>query len=344
MFIDLEEIVHLLLKKINMFKRIKKIVNNVNLYRFRFIIQLLTFILFVYGGYFAVNLGSSLPIFSCPYNEQSGATCYLIPLQHQLAMPTQILLGGAGISVIIGLLTFIFWFIFLNKAWCGYVCPFGTLQDWITKIRQFSGIRFSTYTQNQFEKLSKVKYIFLAIVVLFPLLMGVGLLGSDWSASFCKICPARIISPMFSGDFSQWIIDFSSITAMILTSIGMIFAGLFIVGSFVKKRFFCFFCPMSALHYIFSEISIVQLKKDGSKCTKCGDCYAVCDMQIKDIADNVIDKNILRDDCILCLKCIAACPEDNALHFDIFNYKAFSSTKEGFEKRMGIEKPKDIHE
>lgn len=325
-----------------MFRKIKKSIDNVNLNRFRFIIQLLTFILFVYGSYFTMNLGSNLPIFSCPYNEESAGACYLIPLQHQLSMPTQVLLGGAGIGVIVGLLTFIFWFIFLNKAWCGYVCPFGTLQDWITKIRKFFGIRYSTYTETQFEKLSKVKYIFLTIVVLFPLLMGVGLLGSDWSASFCKLCPARIISPMFTGDFSQWAIDFSSITAIVLTSLGMIFAGLFFVGSFVKKRFFCFFCPMSALHYIFSKISIVQLKKDGSKCTKCGDCYAVCDMQIKDIADNISDTNILRDDCILCLKCVAACPEDEALHFDILNLKAFSSSKEGFNKRMGIEKPKEI--
>jgi ferredoxin len=97
---------------------------------------------------------------------------------------------------------------------------------------------------------------------------------------------------------------------------------------------------MSALHYIFSKFSFVQLRKDGSKCTKCGDCYAVCDMQIKDIADDVKSTNILRDDCILCLKCVAACPEDDALHFDILKFRAFSSTKEGFERRMGIEKPK----
>lgn len=60
-------------------------------------------------------------------------------------------------------------------------------------------------------------------------------------------------------------------------------------------------------------------------------------MQIKDIADDVTSKNILRDDCILCLKCVAACPEDDALHFDILNIKAFSSTREGFEKRMKID-------
>lgn len=321
-------------------RKIKNAINGMNLARVRFWIQLITFVFFVYGGYFAIELGSRLPVFACPYNAQSAGACYMIPLQHQLAMPTQILLGGAGIGFVVGFLTFLFWFIFFNKAWCGYACPIGTFQDWLTGLRKSMGIRYSTYTQNQFEKLSKVKYLFLAIVLLMPLFMGMGALGPEWSAAYCKMCPARIISPMFSGDFSQWAIDFSTVTAMVLTAIGMMFAGLFLVGSFVKKRFFCFFCPMSALHYIFSKFAFVQLKKDGSKCTRCGDCYSVCDMQIKDIADDVTSTNILRDDCILCLKCVAACPEDDALHFDILNLKAFSSTKAGFEKRMGIEKPK----
>jgi len=317
-------------------RNLQKKINNINLSRFRFWIQLATFILFMYGGYAAIDLGSRLPIFACPYNEGTPGACYLIPLQHQLAMPAQVLLGAAAISVLTGLVVFLIWFIFLNKAWCGYACPFGTLQDWISALRKSMGIRYSTYKQSYFPKLSKIKYIFLAIVVMFPLLMGVGLLGSEWSAAFCKICPARIVTPMFSGDFSQFAIDFSSKTAMVLTALGIIFSALFFVGSFVKKRFFCFFCPMSALHYIFSKFAVVGLKKEGSRCTKCGDCYAVCDMQIKDIADDVTSKNILRDDCIMCLKCVAACPEEGALHFDIVNYKAFSATKEGFAKRMGI--------
>lgn len=328
-----------------MMHKIKNSINKINLTKVRFVIQLLSFVLFVYGGYFAIDFGSKLPIFACPYNGESVGTCFLLPLQHQLSMPAQILLGGAGIAVIFGVLTFVFWFIFLNKAWCGYVCPFGTFQDWLTLLRKSLGIRFSSYTQNQFEKLSKIKYILLAIVILVPMFIGVGALSGEWSAAFCKICPARIISPMFSGDFSQWAIDFSTKTAMVLTAIGMIFAGLFLVGSFVKKRFFCFFCPMSALHYIFSPFAIVQLRKDGSKCTKCGDCYGVCDMQIKDIADDVTSTDILRDDCIMCFKCVAACPEDDVLHFDIFKLRAFSSTKEGFEKRMGIENlGGDLHE
>ena len=316
--------------------KIRNFINNGDLRKIRFWIQLASFILFVYGGYLAINFGSSFPIFTCPYNGDVSATCYLISLQHQLALPTKILFSPAFISIFIGLITFLAWFIVLNKAWCGYMCPFGTLQDWITSLRKKIGIRFSVYTRHHFEQLSKIKYVFLTIVLLFPLLIGAGVVSNNWSATFCQMCPARVISPMFTGDFSQWTIDFSSKTNMILTALGVSFASLFFIGSFVKKRFFCFFCPMSVLHYIFANTSIVKFKKNGSKCTRCGDCYVVCDMQIKDIADDVISTNILRDDCILCLKCVAACPEDDVLHFDIFNIKVFSSTREGFEKRMNV--------
>lgn len=318
-----------------MFKKVRQIVNNINLKSFRFWVQLSFFLLLIYGGYFAINLGSSFPVFACPFNDESAAVCYLISLQHQLAIPTQVIFSMASLSVLIGFLTFLVWFIVLNKAWCGYVCPIGTLQDWISSLRKYLNIGFSSYSQTEFNTLSKIKYIFLAIVILIPLFKGMNLLGSDWSHAFCQMCPARVITPMFSGDFSQIKIDYSSNTLVILTTLGIVFTVMFFVGSFFKKRFFCFFCPMSALHYIFSKFSILKFVKEGDKCTKCGACYAVCDMQIKDIADDISSKNILRDDCILCLKCIAACPEEEALHLDIINFSIFTSTKEGFEKRMG---------
>jgi len=314
--------------------KIRKIINYVDLKKFRFYTQLFFFVLFIYGGYLAIDLGNEIPMFSCGYNSENGGGCYFLGLQHQLARPWDRLFSIASIGVLTGFLTFLIWFIVFNKAWCGYACPLGTLQDWITSFRKMLKIPFSTYTLEQYKFLKKIKYIFLFIVIAFPLLLGLGLLDGEWRGAFCKMCPGRLIVPLFNLDFSQWYIDFSSKTALFLTAFGMGFTVLFFVGAFFKKRFFCFFCPMSAMHYIFSDWAILRLRKDGDKCTKCGDCYNVCDMQIKDIADDVKSKNILRDDCILCMKCIAACPEDDALHLDILHMKLFNSTKGGFSKRM----------
>ena len=314
---------------------LKEAVNRVDLRRFRFWLQIAFFILFVYGGYFAVNLGNDLPTFSCGYNREGrGGVCFLLPMQHLLATRWSSLFGMAGIGVLTAFLAFALWFVVLNKGWCGYACPLGTLQDWITSLRVRLGIRHSRYTQSQFRKLSAIKYVLLALTLLLPLGIGGALLPHSLGTPFCDICPGRMIIPLFGGDFSQLTIDFSSKTSMIMTALGMLMTGLFLVGAFVKKRFFCFFCPMSALHYLFSRPALLNLKKDGDKCTRCGDCYRVCDMQIPEIADDVAHPRIMQDDCILCFKCIAACPEEGALKATFAGIPIFESTPAGFNKRM----------
>lgn len=326
-------------------KRLKDAVDRVDLNRFRFWLQLAMFALLVYGGYLAVDLGSRLPMFSCGFNEEGRAgVCYLLPLQHQLSRPWPQLFGFAGMSVLTGFGVFFLWFIVLNKGWCGYVCPLGTIQDWITALRRRLGARYSRYTQGQFRQLSRIKYLLLALMILIPLGIGGGWFSRDMGTPFCLICPARMILPMFTGDLSQFTIDFSSKTALVMTALGMGITGLFLAGAFVKKRFFCFFCPMSALHYLISKPALLKLKKDGDKCTRCGDCYTVCDMEIKEIADDIKTRDIMMDDCILCLKCVAACPEPGALKVNFASVTFFESTEAGFIKRsqkgIGLEQPK----
>jgi polyferredoxin len=321
---------------------VKAAINRMNLRRFRFWFQLAAFVLLVYGGRVAIDLGNSLPTFSCGYNKAGGAgVCYLLPLQHQLAQPWSRLFSPAGVAVLGGLGLFLLWFITLNKAWCGFICPLGTIQDWLTEVRKWTGIRYSTYSDDSVKQLGWIKYVLLLILIFVPLAIGGQFLSHDWATPFCQLCPARMIVPLFNGDFSQWVVDFSSIGKMVLTALGMFITGLFLIGSFLKRRFFCFFCPMGALHYIFSKLSIFKLKKQGDKCTTCGDCYRVCDLQIKPIADNVTQKDILMDDCILCLKCVAACPEEGVLRVDFLGKTVFESTKDGFIKRMGVEDKKD---
>lgn len=314
---------------------VRTAVNNVHFNRFRFWLQLFFFALLVYGGYLGIELGKSLPTFACGYNtEGRGGMCFLMPLQHWLQWPWPKLFGVAGLTVLSGFGVFLLWFVAINRGWCGFACPVGTIQDWITSIRRWTGIRYSRYTEGQYKWLGTIKYVLLALMFILPLGIGGGFFTADLRSPFCMICPGRTIVPLFSLDVTQWSIDFSSQTNMIMTSLGLLVTGLFFVGAFVKKRFFCFFCPMGALHYLVSKAAQLRLKKDGSKCTRCGDCYRVCDMQVKDIADNVEEKDIMTDDCIMCLKCVAACPEKGALKANFMGIPIFESTEEGFVRRM----------
>ncbi|NTU50542.1 MAG: 4Fe-4S binding protein, partial [Desulfobulbaceae bacterium] len=284
---------------------IRTAVNNVQFNRFRFLLQLFLFVLLTYGGYLAIDFGKSLPTFVCGYNKEGRiGMCYLMTLQHQMQWPWEKLFGAAGLTVLSGFGIFCLWFVVLNKGWCGFVCPVGTIQDWITSLRRLTGIRYSRYSWEEFKWLAQIKYLLLALMFIIPLGIGAGWFNKDLRSPFCMICPGRMVIPLFTADFSQLSLDFSTKTNIIMSGLGLVVLGLFVVGAFVKKRFFCFYCPMGALHYLLSKPALLRLRKDGSKCTRCGDCFRVCDQEIKDIADDVDKKEIMTDDCILCMKCV----------------------------------------
>ncbi len=319
-------------------KRIREFLYNADINRFRFYFQIFAFGILVYGGYLAIDLGNELPTFACPKIKSRGGICYLYPLQGNLSLLHEFW-GERGIRFLTKLITFIILFMLFNKAWCGFACPLGTLQDWITKLRSKLGTRYSTYSEGAFKGLKKIKYILLVLLILLPIWASAVIpdavrINRDFSTPYCDICPSRTILPLFDADITQLALDFRSKTKLTLTALGMAITGTFLIGAFVKKRFFCLFCPMSALHYVFSKIGLLRLTKDGSKCTKCGNCYRVCDVGIKEIADDVVSKNIVKDDCMMCFKCVAACPEEKCLDVKFLGMPVYRSTGEGFFKRM----------
>lgn len=329
--------------------KIRTTINNSNISRFRFYFQIAAFALLINGGYLYLNIGDRLPTFACPYNTGSCGTCYLIAVQHELHTTWESIFSWRGIGILTSLVTFLLFFIIFNKAWCGFICPLGTIQDWITKLRKLTGIRFSRYNDITFKQLKIIKYILLALLIIIPLGMSNSLFGlpefsHDLSAAFCQICPGRTVLPIFTADVSQFFIDFTNTTTIIMTALGMLITGVFFIGSFVKKRFFCFFCPMSGLQYLFSKIGLLRLNKTGDKCTRCGNCYRVCDVGIREIADDITSKNIVKDDCMMCFKCVEACPEKDCLKVSFLKLPVLSSTEEGFFKRYGTLENKEIIE
>ncbi len=319
-------------------RKLREMLDKADINQFRFWTQIFFFALFIYGGWWALNWSERLPVFACAFVQDRCGSCYLLGLQHQMTAPVSRMFSLAGLGILTGFLTFLIWFVLLNKAWCGYACPLGTLQDWITKIRSGIGVRRSQYSETGFKRLKRIKYALLILLILIPLAIGNTIFGSglshEFEIPFCMICPGRTVLPIFNADFSQLMIDFSTSTKMILTALGMAVTGGFFVGAFVKKRFFCLFCPMSALQYLLSRLSVLRLVKDGGKCTRCNNCVQVCDVGIRQIAENMEKGDILQDDCMLCLKCVAACPENDCLQLKFLNIPVFRSTDTGFFCRM----------
>ncbi len=294
-------------------------------------VQFITFLLLTYGGRLGLSFGHALPCFACPYVGGCPGHCYLMALQgsfwgFQMRLPE--ILGARGLRAAGMLLLFIVLALLLSKTWCGWICPFGTLQDWITALRKKMGIRESQLSWKFRDRLKPVKYILLALLVIIPFLVANAGLHSDYRLPFCQICPAKPIMPIFEGNFQYFSIETTNTITIVMTGLSLVLTAFFLAGMFFKDRFFCIFCPLLALLSLIEKIGFIKLKKNVDACIGCGSCQRVCTMDIRDVHMEKEKSNVQTQDCMLCMKCAESCAQDNALYITLFGKKIFSSSKE----------------
>lgn len=184
----------------------------------------------------------------------------------------------------------------IGRFVCGWLCPFGLIQDLLhkipfpKKIRTFRGDRL----------LRKLKYVILAVfVILLPMFL-VDIMGQG-SPYFCKlICPVGTLEggiPLVLLNKSMhnvlgWLYAWKNIL-LIAT----------IVLSVIIYRPFCkYICPLGAIYSVFNPISVFRYRVDKEKCVHCGICSKACKMGV----DPVENPNNL--ECIRCGLCKKACP------------------------------------
>ncbi|HPW18378.1 MAG TPA: 4Fe-4S binding protein [Candidatus Aminicenantes bacterium] len=174
---------------------------------------------------------------------------------------------------------------------CGWVCPFGFLQELLHRIR--------TPKLRVPRTLTYVRYLVLAVtVVALPLLVVDQFgYGQTW---FCKwICPAGTLE---AG------IPLMLIKADLRPLIGFMYhwklalLGLFLAWFVFSRRPFCrTVCPLGAIWGLFNRASLFRMAVDDEKCTLCDKCYRDCPVQIR------IYERANSPDCVRCLKCVSSC-------------------------------------
>lgn len=230
-----------------------------------------------------------LNCYSCP---GAATSCPLGSLQNALSS------SGATVPYyIFGII--LLYCIFFGRWICGFLCPFGLVQDLLHKIKT-PKLKKSRVT----KILSYFKYVLLAVFVfVIPLLYAVRDLPLP---SFCKyVCPAGtlggaiglLLNPANDGLFPMLGPLFTWKFALLIS---------FIVAAIFIYRVFCrFFCPLGALYGLFNRFSILGIKLEKKKCTDCGLCVAKCKMDISRVGDH---------ECISCGDCIEVCPT-NAIRY-----------------------------
>lgn len=179
---------------------------------------------------------------------------------------------------------------------CGWLCPFGLIQDLLHKIPFPEKI--GTFRGDRL--LRKLKYVILIVfVILLPMFL-VDVLGQG-APYFCKlICPAGTLEggiPLVLLNESMrnalgWLYAWKNVLLLIT-----------IVLSVMIYRPFCkYICPLGAVYSVFNPISVFRYRVDEKKCTGCGICAKVCGMQV-DPAENAN-----HPECIRCGACKKSCP------------------------------------
>ncbi len=185
----------------------------------------------------------------------------------------------------------------LGRFVCGWLCPFGLVQDLLYKIPFVKKIRTMPFD----KQLRYLKYVIFAVFVVgMPMLLtGYAGYGNPW---FCKlICPSGTLFggiPLVAKNPGlQQIIGF-------LFGWKMLILVLVVVLSIMIYRPFCkYLCPLGAVYGLFNKFSLYRYEIDKEKCNKCGLCAKKCDMGIK------VYEQPNSAECIRCGKCIGSCPK-----------------------------------
>ena len=222
--------------------------------------------------------------YSCP---GAVGACPLGSLQHALGTSSHgVIFYVLGILLLYALL--------LGRFICGFLCPFGLIQELLYKIKT-PKLKKSKVTRI----LSYLKYVILVyFVVIIPVLYF--LYANNTVPGFCMyICPAGIIEGAF-GYLAHPNNANDMASLQILFSWKFCLTVSIILGSVFVFRLFCrFLCPLGALYGLFNHFAVFGIKLEKSKCTDCGLCVSKCKVDIRKVNDH---------ECINCGECIEVCP------------------------------------
>ncbi|MDD4882215.1 MAG: 4Fe-4S binding protein [Gallionellaceae bacterium] len=306
----------------------------------------------VYGaslvGYYAADkITGSLPALSCAYDKQDGAYCILISTQHQLHHRVGEQIAQAGhfaLSMIIPLaftfLTFYLFFIVLNKAFCGWVCPLGTVQELLYRLGRRLKRPFRNLSVTAARRLRPVKWgLLLLLVFALPVLAGLGVTPAITGDAFCQICPSRLATTLLTGDAEQLTIRQNNALAFAFGALANTLFGFVIIAALAVRQPFCRICPLMALNAAFQRLSPMRLvKSQHEKCEKCGICRQACPMDIPEI-HHEHGRKAFSEDCTLCGRCAEFCPQDGVIQLKFGPLALFRSSRDYYKARFKRETP-----
>jgi ferredoxin-type protein NapH len=213
----------------------------------------------------------------------------------------------------------------VGKSLCGWVCPFGFIQDIINLIK----VRKKDFSLRTHEDLLWTKYLVLGITLFISITFSAtkisGMSGGYESAlgvfakvPFTALSPSETLFatlPRMVQNFTATVTEKSVLDALGgVTSIPLLFwvqlvimGAVLVFSAYFPKGWCKYFCPHGAFMAIMNRFSFLGLRRDPVKCAKggCRLCVEACPMRVPIL--NLPWEKFSDPECIYCMKCADAC-------------------------------------
>lgn len=195
------------------------------------------------------------------------------------------------------LITFLSIAFLLRKAFCSWLCPVGTVSEYLWRLGRLLFHRNFAIPRWLDIPLRGLKYLLLGFFV-----WAVVTMSAESISAFMR-SPYGLIADVKMLNFFRHI----GRTGL------MVFAVLAIASVFVQNFWCRYLCPYGALMGLTSLLSPMRVRRDKSACIDCAKCAKACPSRLP--VDQLV--SIKSAECTGCMECVAICPAQGALRMDL---------------------------
>lgn len=231
------------------------------------------------------------------YTERPAGVEGWLPIAALMNLKYLLLTGSvpsihpAGMFLLIAFLAMCF---LLRKSFCSWLCPVGTLSEYLWKLGRRTFRRNFSLPRWADIPLRGLKYLLLSFFVYVIAKMDAEAIAGFLASPYGVIADVKMLN------FFRFMGETAAIVVLLL-----------VVLSVFVQNFWCrYLCPYGALMGLTSLFSPAKIRRVESACIDCAKCAKACPAILP--VDKLI--KIQSAECTACMECVAVCPAEGALH------------------------------
>jgi polyferredoxin len=199
------------------------------------------------------------------------------------------------------LTTFLVISLLLRKAFCSWLCPIGTLSEWLWKAgRSIFGRNFAPPRWLDIA-LRSLKYVLLSLFVYVVVNMSVDGIHAFLQSPYGIVADVKMLN----------LFRLMGVTTAVVL-------GVLTIASVFIQNFWCrYLCPYGALMGLAALLSPLRIRRDEKLCIDCAKCAKACPSRLP--VDVLV--TIRSAECLGCMECVNVCPAEGALDLKVFAKK-----------------------